>query len=276
MVVLGISGSLRADSFNTALLRAAAGLLPAAARMPLFTDLALVPPYSEDADTEPVPAPVERLRALIEDADALLIATPEYNASIPGQLKNALDWVSRPYPDNALRQKPVAVVGASTGVFGAVWAQAELRKVLATAGADVLDDELPIGAAYEAFDDNLMLADRELSARLEHILANLLTRAIPRRPVNHGRELREQGGGGHSALARARHDEDVRVGERDAGDGALAQEPLGGLAEGDDDDLGLCCGVAGGSARARNGADGAVGRDRAGLPRSRGLRGRAS
>jgi chromate reductase, NAD(P)H dehydrogenase (quinone) len=176
VVVLGISGSLRADSFNTALLRAAAGLLPAAARMPLYSDLALVPPYSEDADTPP---PVERLRAAIETADALLIATPEYNASIPGQLKNALDWASRPYPDSALRRKPVAVVGASTGLFGAVWAQAELRKVLATAGADVLDDELPIANAHEAFDHDLTLADHELSTRLEHILANLLARVVP-------------------------------------------------------------------------------------------------
>jgi chromate reductase, NAD(P)H dehydrogenase (quinone) len=178
VVVLGISGSLRADSFNTALLRAAAGLLPVAARLPLYTDLALLPPYSEEADAGPAPPPVEHLRVSIESADALLIATPEYNASIPGQLKNALDWASRPYPGNALRRKPVAVVGASTGLFGAVWAQAELRKVLATAGADVLDDELAIGTAHEAFDDNLALADHALSARLEGILAGLLTRAV--------------------------------------------------------------------------------------------------
>ena len=175
MVVLGISGSLRAESFNTALLRAAAGLLPPAARMPLYTDLALLPPYSEDLDVEPAPPPVDRLRAGIETADALLIATPEYNASIPGQLKTALDWASRPYPDNALREKPVAFVGASTGVFGAVWAQAELRKVLTTAGAHVLDDELPIGNAYEAFEDDRTLADRELRARLERILVNLVS-----------------------------------------------------------------------------------------------------
>ena len=124
------------------------------------------------------PPPVERLRAGIETADALLIATPEYNASIPGQLKNALDWASRPYPDSALRHKPVAVVGASTGLFGAVWAQAELRKVLATAGADVLDDELPIANAHEAFDHDFTLADHELGTRLEQILANLLARVV--------------------------------------------------------------------------------------------------
>ena len=179
VLVLGISGSLRASSFNTALLRAAAGLLPPAARMPLYTGLALLPPYSEALDVEPAPPPVKRLRAGIQTADALLIATPEYNASIPGQLKNALDWASRPYPDNALRQKPVAVVGASTGVFGAVWAQAELRKVLTAAGAHVLDDELPIGSAYEAFDDDRTLADRELRTRLEHILLNLARAAVP-------------------------------------------------------------------------------------------------
>ena len=103
-------------------------------------------------------------------ADALIFATPEYNASIPGQLKNALDWASRPFPDNVLRGKPVAVVGASTGLFGAVRAQAELRKVLATAGANVLDDELPVGMACDAFDHDLRLIDRELRARLEHFL----------------------------------------------------------------------------------------------------------
>jgi chromate reductase, NAD(P)H dehydrogenase (quinone) len=182
VLVLGISGSLRADSFNTALLHAAAGLLPPPARMPLYTDLRLLPPYSEDLDVEPAPPPVQRLRAGIETVDALLIATPEYNGSVPGQLKNALDWASRPYPDNVLRQKPVAVVGASTGVFGAVWAQAELRKVLTRAGARVLEDDLPIGNADEAFDDKLALADRELSARLEDIVANLLTSAVRHRP----------------------------------------------------------------------------------------------
>ena len=179
MLVLGISGSLRTGSYNTALLNAAAALLPPAARMPLYSELALVPPYSEDHDVEPAPAPVERLRSAIGKANALLVATPEYNGSIPGQLKNALDWASRPYPDNPLREKPAAVVGASTGLFGAIWAQAELRKVLTTAGAYVLEHELPIGTADEAFDDNHRLVDRELTARLEHILVELLARAVP-------------------------------------------------------------------------------------------------
>ena len=95
----------------------------------------------------------------------MLIATPEFNGSIPGVLKNALDWASRPFPDNALRGKPVAVVGASTGLFGAVWAQAEIRKVLETIGADVLDDELPVGQAHVAFGDDGHLADAEHARR---------------------------------------------------------------------------------------------------------------
>jgi chromate reductase len=180
VLILGISGSLRADSFNTALLGAAPGYLPSAARMPLHTDLALVPPYSEDHDVEPAPAPVARLRSSIETADALLIATPEYNGSIPGQLKNALDWASRPYPDNPLRHKPVAVIGASTGLFGAIWAQAELKKVLASAGAHVLDEELSIGTADDAFRDDDSLADPELSARLQQLVHNLMEHALRR------------------------------------------------------------------------------------------------
>ena len=136
MQILGISGSFRRDSHNTRLLRAAAELLPPGAELRLFDGLADLPPYCEDADAHPAPAAVEYLREAIESADALLIATPEYNASIPGVLKNAIDWASRPFPDNALRDKPVAVIGASTGLFGAVWAQAELRKVLQHTGAE--------------------------------------------------------------------------------------------------------------------------------------------
>ena len=136
MRILGISGSFRRDSHNTRLLRAAADLLPPGAELWLFDGLADLPPYCEDADTHAAPAAVEYLREAIESADALLIATPEYNASIPGVLKNAIDWASRPFPENALRDKPVAVIGASTGLFGAVWAQAELRKVLQHTGGE--------------------------------------------------------------------------------------------------------------------------------------------
>src|SRR5215218_8537449 len=130
MKVLGISGSLREDSYNTSLLRAAAPLLGEDVRFELYEELKGVPPYDADEDVGDGPEAVARLRAALADADALLFATPEFNSSVPGQLKNALDWASRPLLTNPVRNKPVAVVGASTGAFGAVWAQAELRKVL--------------------------------------------------------------------------------------------------------------------------------------------------
>ena len=120
------------------------------------------------------PFAVEALRAAIADADGILIATPEYNASLPGALKNALDWASRPFPENVLRDKPSAVIGASTGLFGAVWAQAEVRKVLKTSGAHVLESELPIGMADMAFDDDGRLADPELAERLHDLVSDLV------------------------------------------------------------------------------------------------------
>src|SRR5215216_5054796 len=153
MRILGISGSLRADSYNTKLLRAAAELLPREVDFEQWSDLKAVPPYDEDDDVQPGPPAVAALKAAIAEADAVLFATPEYNASIPGVLKNALDWVSRPPKSNQLRNKTVAVVGASTGAFGAVWSQAELRKVLATIGARVLDVDLALGHAPSRFDN---------------------------------------------------------------------------------------------------------------------------
>jgi chromate reductase len=173
MRILGISGSLRRDSHNTRLLRAAAELLPPGAELVRFDGLAAVPPYDEDADVEPAPAGVRALRDAIADADALLISTPEYNASIPGVLKNAIDWASRPFPGNVLRDKPVLVIGASTGLFGAVWAQAELRKVLKHAGADIFEDELPVGLADGAFTADGELADPEQTERLADLVDRL-------------------------------------------------------------------------------------------------------
>jgi len=173
MRVLAISGSLRRDSHNTRLLRGAARLAPPPAELELFERLKDVPPYDEDDDGDLAPEGARRLREAIEAADALLIATPEYNSSIPGQLKNALDWASRPFPDNVLRNKPVAVIGASTGVFGAVWAQAEVRKVLAATGARVVDIELPVAGAEEAFAGD-RLADEEVHERLAQILTELV------------------------------------------------------------------------------------------------------
>src|SRR4051812_9629180 len=114
MRVLGISGSLRREALNTALLQAAAEFAPAGVELEICGGLRLkaVPPYDEDDEPGTAPAAVAQLRAAIAGADAVLFATPEYNSSLPGQLKNALDWVSRPLATNVLRNKPVAVVGA--------------------------------------------------------------------------------------------------------------------------------------------------------------------
>jgi chromate reductase len=113
MRVLGISGSLRSGSHNTNLLRVAAQVVPPPHELEIFDGLRDVPPYDADEDTDPAPEAVKRLRDAIAEADAVLIATPEYNSSLPGQLKNALDWASRPLATSVLRNKPVAVVGAS-------------------------------------------------------------------------------------------------------------------------------------------------------------------
>lgn len=175
MRILGILGSLRRDSHNLALLRAAAAELPSEASFELWEGLAKLPPYNEDEDTAvPRHASVRDLRAALADADAVLISTPEYNGSVPGPLKNALDWASRPYPANALSHKPVAVLGASTGLFGAVWAQAEVRKVLDRIGAHVVDAELPVGLAGEAFDGDGRLRDPDLRAALGDLVRALV------------------------------------------------------------------------------------------------------
>lgn len=177
MRVLGISGSLRSGSLNSALLRAAAERLPAGAELVEFDRLREVPPYDEDVELEATPAVVEELRQAVRDADAVLIATPEYNHSIPGQLKNALDWVSRPAGKSALNGKPAAAIGASTGMFGAVWAQAELRKVLGALGGRVVQTELPVGHAKDQLDGDRLELSPQQSEQLEEILAELLSEA---------------------------------------------------------------------------------------------------
>jgi chromate reductase len=174
MKVLGVSGSLRADSHNTLLLRGAAELLPAGVELELWHGLRDVPPYDEDSDVEPAPPAVAALRAALAGADAVLFATPEYNSSVPGQLKNALDWASRPLATNALRNMPVAVVGASTGAFGAVWAQAELRKVLAATGARVVEGEVAVGHAPEKLAPGGALLDENLREQLAEVTDGLV------------------------------------------------------------------------------------------------------
>ena len=180
MRILGISGSLRRDSWNTKLLLAAQDVLPDDAELELWARLKEVPPYDEDDDGDPAPAAVAELRDAVAGADAILFATPEYNSSIPGALKNAVDWLSRPLATNPLRNKPVAVVGASTGAFGAVWAQAELRKVLAATGARVVDGEVAAGHAPTRFDRDGGLADEALREQLGELVEGLADTARAR------------------------------------------------------------------------------------------------
>ncbi|HMD51625.1 MAG TPA: NAD(P)H-dependent oxidoreductase [Solirubrobacteraceae bacterium] len=180
MRVLGIPGSLRGDSHNLRLLRTAGALLPSGVELVIFPDLKAIPPFDEDDERAPA-AGVTGWRQAILAADGLLFATPEYNSSIPGTLKNAIDWASRPSGEGVLRDKPAAVIGASTGMFGAVWAQAELRKVLAAAGARVIDTELGVGNADEAFDADGALVEAghttALAETLERLLAAIQARA---------------------------------------------------------------------------------------------------
>jgi chromate reductase len=182
MKVLGISGSLRRDSHNSKLLRAAGEMFEAAGvEFEIYPDLKLVPPYDEDDDVDPAPAAAQHLRAAVAGADAVFFATPEYNSSVPGQLKNAVDWLSRPKADPALRNKPVAVIGASTGMFGAVWAQAELRKTLAASGARVVEGEVAVGHAHTRFDEADRLNDPSLSEQVAEVVQTLATEAAPQR-----------------------------------------------------------------------------------------------
>jgi chromate reductase len=172
--ILGICGSLREGSYNRQLLLAAAQLLPDEVEFSIFEGLSTIPPFNEDDEASPA-APVLAWREAILAADALIFATPEYNYSIPGQLKNAVDWASRPTATAALLNKPTAVIGASTSLFGAVWAQAELRKSLAAAGARVGKDELPVAMAAEAFKEDGTLLDDKQEIMLCEILFALLS-----------------------------------------------------------------------------------------------------
>jgi chromate reductase len=180
MRVLGVSGSLRRTSYNTGLLRAAADAFDQDVEFEIWGGLKAVPPYDEEDDIGPAPAAVADMRATFAGVDAVLFATPEYNSSVPGQLKNALDWISRPLIASPLRNKPVAVVGASTGMFGAVWAQAELRKVLAAIGARVLEGELPVGRAAMRFDAEGELVDEEVRGQLALVVDRLVDETLER------------------------------------------------------------------------------------------------
>ncbi len=174
MRILAIPGSLRHDSHNARLLRHIAEQAPAGVEVELWEKLKSIPPYDEDDDVDPAPPAVAELREAIAGADGLVIATPEYNSSIPGVLKNAVDWASRPRVSTPLQSKPVVVVGASTSSFGGVWAQVELRKVLAATGARVIDGELAVPEAHEAFASDGTLVSADLGGRSEKVLGALV------------------------------------------------------------------------------------------------------
>jgi chromate reductase len=154
--IVAISGSLRAGSHNTDLLQAAAAVAPDGIDVMLYDGLKEIPPYDADDDVPGAqPAAVERFKDALDEADGVLIATPEYNSSIPGVLKNALDWASRPLADSPVRNKPVAVLSSSTGMFGGVWAAAETRKVLGALGARTLEDTVAVPKAHERLADGV-------------------------------------------------------------------------------------------------------------------------
>jgi chromate reductase, NAD(P)H dehydrogenase (quinone) len=178
MKVLGISGSLRRDSHNSQLLTAAGRLIPEGVELVQFDQLRDLPHYDQDAEGESHLA-VHNLRTAIADADAVLIATPEYNSSIPGVLKNALDWASRPLATNSLRNKPVAVIGASTNDYAAMWARADAKRVLGRIGARVIEPETGIPQAATAFGADGLPSDPDQIEALREVLEALVEHAAP-------------------------------------------------------------------------------------------------
>jgi len=172
--ILGIPGSVRDGSHNVALLRNAAQVLPGEAELALVEQphVASLPGFDP---TVPSPEPVEELRRAVVDADALLLATPEYNGSLPGVLKNAIDWVAAPAREGPIRGVPVAVVGADRSEIGPDWAHADARKVLEAAGARVIRTRLAIGAAAAAFTGDGRLAEPEHEENLRRVLDELIS-----------------------------------------------------------------------------------------------------
>ncbi|MFJ2606401.1 NAD(P)H-dependent oxidoreductase [Streptomyces sp. NPDC091279] len=173
--ILALVGSLRAGSHNRQLAEAAVKLAPEGADVELYEGLGEIPFYNEDIDVEgSVPAAAARLRAAAQSADAFLLFSPEYNGTIPAVLKNAIDWLSRPYGAGAFGGKPTAVVGTAFGQFGGVWAQDETRKAVGIAGAKVIEDiKLSIPGSVTRFAETHPADDAEVAAQVTEVIARL-------------------------------------------------------------------------------------------------------
>ena len=171
MRILAISGSLRIGSYNTALVRTARDLAPAGVEIEPFEGLDSIPPFNEDREAV-LPEPVQELNRRIRAADAILVATPEYNGGMPGALKNAIDWASRPHGEGSIVAKPAAVIGASTTAYGAQWAREQIRRALMLSGAMVIDAELGLAKAHEKVVGG-ELVDGEARAQLAAVVGDL-------------------------------------------------------------------------------------------------------
>ena len=179
MKILGIAGSIREGSYNRAMLRAAQSLVPEGATIETF-DIKGLPGFSQDDETNP-PAQVVELKQLIRDADAILFVTPEYNYSVPGVLKNAIDWASRPYGDSAWTRKPVAIMGASVGTLGTARAQYHLRQMFVFLNMFAVNQpEVMISQAHKHFDTQGNLTDDAVKKLIRQLLEELvmLTRQL--------------------------------------------------------------------------------------------------
>jgi NAD(P)H-dependent FMN reductase len=170
--VLVLLGSLRAASINRQLAELAVETAPDGVSLQLFDRLGELPFYNEDIDNDEVGEAVAALRAVAADADAALVVTPEYNGSIPGVLKNAIDWLSRPFGDSALKGKPAAVIGGSFGQYGGVWAHDETRKSFGIAGPRIVED-LKLSVPFKSLDGKHPRENAEVAANLRDIVGKL-------------------------------------------------------------------------------------------------------
>jgi NAD(P)H-dependent FMN reductase len=176
--VLALVGSLRAASINRQIAQLAAEVAPEGVTVTLFDGLGDLPFYNEEIDNatneavEHAPAPVEALRAAAADADAVLVVTPEYNGSIPAVVKNAIDWLSRPFGNSAVKDKPLAVIGGSFGQYGGVWAHDETRKSFGIAGARVVD-AVKLSVPFKTLEGKAPAEHAELSANVRDVVGKL-------------------------------------------------------------------------------------------------------